>query len=1819
MPSPMNGSGYNTPDLHKDDLSDEAIELLYTIIQRASSSPDRSSRALFNAYEEVLEEYGLLPSDDAVLHRFLFRMQKDRRREESLVERFHRVLGEFEIVVDEESEGENTRDIDFRLGRDQQDIARTGAYNQTAAHAMLGHAERLTRRGSFESFFDGSADKIAGSEVRDVSRSKRRGSLGHAPHGVLAKRRSTSDTEALRFQQAQLPIRTRVSRQAQRRVSSGQHQGRRRNASISSRASLRIRRDANTLASRQKGYERADSEYTERTTSLDLSRVQVPGVNAPIPNDQYAPGGQHDSTHYYQQFVPEPYHPSDTRLMNEAETFEFQRLHRVTRDCLQTWRNRTRDLLERRYEQEGLAEAFDRRILLKVTLDQLRDTVRLRRSNHETDRFFRRLETRAEKARNLFLLTKAFTHWAKSAEDEVLRTSVARRHMLRTRFFNGWREITAVNELKIQHFVLAKFLQQWRTRTAIVRENAQFAVTLYEENLVQKVFTKWFFQFCSIAGSAWHNDRVKRSTLRRWIEVACANIEKNELAIQNCNNSSMGKIMANWKQRVTAVRTLEAQADEFRQTALITSGLYSLKKHALLAPVLRRVQITANNRRIRAAFLTWRHTAQLSQRARQVDKLRVMRNAYTAWNDRLRMQALEQRIDDRILVECLYRWTLASRVSLFQRVHDKQLKESTFRAWLAKTSQRSNTLDTAEQRFASFKRAQLLRTCLKKMEIDAAERRREECAVIADYDMKLKQRVFERLKERLEHFQQLKQWSDDARFYVLGTRTLKKWNNATQQTRRNRRRDTYAQVRRTVKTNLVRRLFDTWRAKANTIAEQNQEAAVILEDRTLRTAGALLHSWHNRMLSVQQLNNQASDAYAFELGSKHFRIWTQRLGILQSMEAQATALRQESVEIAAAGALKKLGWRLWNVQRQDETAQALFDRNFEKHVRAMLRFWHEQTAERLANRPVSPTPTRSSRGGRRSPDEDHSGFNVQDEDVDHVQERDHDGAGDETRRLEAWTAFDASALGLNNNLDLSLSVTPERQHPTIYPLPSQTSSPKPPPSTRPPTSRPRTFPQLASTLRNQPAPEPASPDLDFPEDERSNFWAGTPAYPPPTTSKPPKGAGYLKTPSKRAIVRAKRPELPASPEKRVTRLGAMSAPPVQTSRDFGVAGGDAAGAVTSFQRRLREGGFGASVEPSAVPNSAMKGSRGRAARGRGRVGFGDVSKGRRPVLSYVDPRIKSHFRRRYLRRRLCTRCAAIDFSTFFASRVATLYLDPPLIWDARISKVAPDEPTEIRRFYFFTPLGIVEQALPSAIAKDGPSYFHLRQSGKMQRQIVSFIFTPVNLVHRSQTTPRSIDWTLVGRWLQADLNREGATSPGEPTAHRSAVQPEISSSSTPSVIVIDCKTRTILEIDHAADYVTLSYVWGPTAPDEAMNYAVGDHLQLLPQTVEDSVLVCLQIGYRYLWVDRYCIPQKNDTERRRQIQAMDAIYANSSLTIVACAGEDPHYGLPGVTKSRRPCPSTYVEKSGYLQMIPMVEDIHKSAWAGRAWTYQETILSRKRLYFTDRQLYFEGSNMVSCEWVTLAGQQTLPDTPWIFAPSTCLGKPSHIYRCLAAFTSRKLSYSSDALNAMLGVFAVYERRFQVRHLWGMPFKHNDQSSDTTPLLLRCSLYFYSDHDPMRWSYADSEGPVHSLCISPELKSGRIVSWNEYQDNYKTWQYNDQLSKFIHVEASLSPVLVIERDDLAPKETEGHFKRLRCRLRNGSTFKFIHPNFLEDEMWQGVHNVNLMWFGDSEPTRRTYYLIIQDKGAYWERIALISGSRILDPKTLTGKVQPIRLG
>jgi hypothetical protein len=122
--------------------------------------------------------------------------------------------------------------------------------------------------------------------------------------------------------------------------------------------------------------------------------------------------------------------------------------------------------------------------------------------------------------------------------------------------------------------------------------------------------------------------------------------------------------------------------------------------------------------------------------------------------------------------------------------------------------------------------------------------------------------------------------------------------------------------------------------------------------------------------------------------------------------------------------------------------------------------------------------------------------------------------------------------------------------------------------------------------------------------------------------------------------------------------------------------------------------------------------------------------------------------------------------------------------------------------------------------------------------------------------------------------------------------------------LIDSATMTIVEAVDSARWIALSYVWGDrlqmTTPAASTTFPVGAHLpSTIPRTVEDAIVVTRRLGYRYLWVDEYCIDQQDKQKQHIQISQMDEVYRGADLTIVAAAGEGKDRGLPGVSRTKR--------------------------------------------------------------------------------------------------------------------------------------------------------------------------------------------------------------------------------------------------------------------------------------------------------------------------------
>ncbi|KAJ2898045.1 hypothetical protein MKZ38_004213 [Zalerion maritima] len=393
------------------------------------------------------------------------------------------------------------------------------------------------------------------------------------------------------------------------------------------------------------------------------------------------------------------------------------------------------------------------------------------------------------------------------------------------------------------------------------------------------------------------------------------------------------------------------------------------------------------------------------------------------------------------------------------------------------------------------------------------------------------------------------------------------------------------------------------------------------------------------------------------------------------------------------------------------------------------------------------------------------------------------------------------------------------------------------------------------------------------------------------------------------------------------------------------------------------------------------------------------------------------------------------------------------------------------------------------------------------------------------------------------------------SAHDDTCRARSPSENIPGLRFIDCATRALVAAPPGAKYLALSYVWGKQAGG-ATSESNTRSLQRghLPATIEDAIQVTRMLCFRYLWVDKYCIDQGRPDEKHQQIANMDLIYNGSELTLVAAAGVDQSAGLPGVTSSRTPkgCGQVSITDTGINLVYPPSRGpelgVRNSRWMTRGWTFQEAVLSRRLLSFTDQGLYFECGMTHFDEWFDLPlnfvevqhgvgrpihdGIPVL--TPSIFSGlhggSTILAAgPSKTMSTLGVWASmyskRSLTFESDTLFAFSGIMRSM-RRNSLWHVAGVPYMDVSPSGPTSTRRTRRledsfvqGLRWGSGSDRSltyaiferkrrsgfpSWSWAGWTGPVAfdpcqpaatTQSLSFDLGGGQVVDLNAYHADH----------------------------------------------------------------------------------------------------------------------------
>ncbi|KAK5652976.1 hypothetical protein OQA88_9456 [Cercophora sp. LCS_1] len=439
--------------------------------------------------------------------------------------------------------------------------------------------------------------------------------------------------------------------------------------------------------------------------------------------------------------------------------------------------------------------------------------------------------------------------------------------------------------------------------------------------------------------------------------------------------------------------------------------------------------------------------------------------------------------------------------------------------------------------------------------------------------------------------------------------------------------------------------------------------------------------------------------------------------------------------------------------------------------------------------------------------------------------------------------------------------------------------------------------------------------------------------------------------------------------------------------------------------------------------------------------------------------------------------------------------------------VGPDEQLELRAFPFscswpvyahaFAQHQIAKGHLPDAclfVCRKGspPTNYDVRKALEARIAVGGLAVVTRSAASESNgerpppLRPRHFSMSKAKEWVRNCIENHGELCGAEDASPRIAVR---------GMKVIDCRTLELKHTTAETKWIALSYVWRlaidntpsryvavlPTVTPESAALRLPD---TIPSLIADAITVVRELGYNYLWVDRYCINQADPVEVREQIAQMDRIYRGADFTIVAASH---HNGLAGVG-DHASRPALRVSNLGptttlYETDPNPITEVRRSPWFSRGWTFQEAILSRRRLFFTQNQALFECATSTCCEMGDLGGKtlQTashlttfslealvypeIPRLTQLLGSATRTNLPPDLQSAvtpldeyleeamalLMLYRSKSLTVESDTLDAFAGVLKVFaETPYEFSHLQGVPYprRHTNKTVDLVSLQQR---------------------------------------------------------------------------------------------------------------------------------------------------------------------------
>lgn len=182
-------------------------------------------------------------------------------------------------------------------------------------------------------------------------------------------------------------------------------------------------------------------------------------------------------------------------------------------------------------------------------------------------------------------------------------------------------------------------------------------------------------------------------------------------------------------------------------------------------------------------------------------------------------------------------------------------------------------------------------------------------------------------------------------------------------------------------------------------------------------------------------------------------------------------------------------------------------------------------------------------------------------------------------------------------------------------------------------------------------------------------------------------------------------------------------------------------------------------------------------------------------------------------------------------------------------------------------------------------------------------------------------------------------------------------------------------------YLTLSHCWGlqkffTLCTDNLEQLQRRIDINVLSKVFQDALLLTLELGFSYIWIDSLCIIQDSKEDWLSESSKMGDVYKHSSCNIAATGFSEGSRGFfieRDVERLNFPkvhaewagkWPYTEEPRRGYYYLVDQAlwdNEVGSAPLNRRGWVLQERLLSPCVLHFGTQQVFWECFESYSCE------------------------------------------------------------------------------------------------------------------------------------------------------------------------------------------------------------------------------------------------------------------